>query len=44
MAKVVMSPASQRDLIRIGDYLAQQNSRKAALHVIKKIKAREDDF
>jgi len=41
MANIVISPEAERDLIRLGDYIAQQfKSPKIALNTIRKIKSR----
>ena len=45
MANVVISPEAERDLVRIGDYIARQSgSARTALNAIKKIKARIDEL
>ena len=41
MANIVISPESERDLERIGDYIARQSGTpKIALNIIRKIKTR----
>ena len=45
MAKVVMSPESEKDLVTIGDYIARHfKSPKSALDIIRKIKSRIDEL
>ena len=41
MANIVMSPEAERDLVRLGDYIAGQlKNPKAALNTVRKIKSR----
>jgi len=41
MTNIVLSPEAEKDLARIGDYVAvQQKSPRTALNIIRKIKAR----
>lgn len=45
MANVILSPEAEKDLVKIGDYIARQSGRpKTALNTIHKIKARIDEL
>jgi len=45
MANVILSPEAEKDLLRIGGYIARQSGRpKTALNTIRKIKTRIDEL